>query len=72
MGRGQRSYNCTMIERCINEQFTADGYAVVPGIIGSDEIKEIARAVSQWRPLAPSQDSIGEEGLQFLKKVVLV
>lgn len=33
------------------------------------EIKEIARAVSQWRPLAPSQDAIGRDGLQFLKKV---
>lgn len=36
----------------------------------TSEIKEIARAVSQWRPLAPTQDSIGEDGLAFLKKVM--
>jgi hypothetical protein len=34
-----------MIERSINEQFTADGYAVVPGILGSDETNHIAREV---------------------------
>ncbi|MBO0993119.1 sugar phosphate isomerase/epimerase family protein [Bacillus sp. SD088] len=43
-----------------------------PNVIESftSEIKEIARAVSQWRPLAPTQDSIGEDGLVFLKKVM--
>jgi D-psicose/D-tagatose/L-ribulose 3-epimerase len=59
-----------------NEVFQAlneisyDGPVVIESF--TTEIKEIARAVSQWRPLAPSQDSLGEEGLQFLKKVVLV
>ena len=33
------------------------------------EITEIARAVSLWRPLAPSQDSLAQEGLNFLRKV---
>jgi len=33
------------------------------------EITEIARAVSLWRPLAPSQDWLAQEGLKFLRKV---
>jgi D-psicose/D-tagatose/L-ribulose 3-epimerase len=32
------------------------------------EIKELAGAVCIWRPLAPTQDSFAQEGLQFLKK----
>jgi D-psicose/D-tagatose/L-ribulose 3-epimerase len=32
------------------------------------EIKEIARAVSIWRPLARSQDVLARDGLAFLKK----
>ena len=32
------------------------------------EIKEIARAVSIWRPLAKSQDALAKDGLNFLKK----
>lgn len=34
------------------------------------EIREIARAVSLWRPLADNQDDIGRVGLAFLKTVV--
>ena len=34
------------------------------------DIKEIARAVSLWRPLAPNQDDIGRQGLAFLKAIV--
>jgi D-psicose/D-tagatose/L-ribulose 3-epimerase len=30
-------------------------------------VKEIARAVSLWRPVAPSMDSLAREGLAFLK-----
>jgi D-psicose/D-tagatose/L-ribulose 3-epimerase len=33
------------------------------------DITEIARAVSLWRPLAPSQDSLAQEGLNFLRKI---
>jgi D-psicose/D-tagatose/L-ribulose 3-epimerase len=33
------------------------------------EITEIARAVSLWRPLAPSQDSLARDGLRFLQKI---
>jgi D-psicose/D-tagatose/L-ribulose 3-epimerase len=33
------------------------------------DIKEIARAVSLWRPLAESQDDIGYKGLAFLKAI---
>jgi D-psicose/D-tagatose/L-ribulose 3-epimerase len=52
------------------KEISYDGPIVIESF--TTEIKEIARAVSQWRPLAPSQDSLGEEGLQFLKKAVLV
>lgn len=44
-----------------------DGPVVIEAF--TPEIKEIARAVSQWRPLAPSQDSIAIDGLQFLKSI---
>jgi len=42
-----------------------------PGIIESftTDIKEIARAVSLWRPVAPDQDSLARDGLYFLKKL---
>jgi D-psicose/D-tagatose/L-ribulose 3-epimerase len=33
------------------------------------EITEIARAVSLWRALAPSQDSLAQEGLRFLRTI---
>jgi D-psicose/D-tagatose/L-ribulose 3-epimerase len=32
------------------------------------EVREIARAVSIWRPLAASQDALAREGLAFLKQ----
>lgn len=32
------------------------------------DIKEIAKAVSLWRPLAESQDELASQGLHFLKK----
>jgi D-psicose/D-tagatose/L-ribulose 3-epimerase len=32
------------------------------------EIKEIARAVSIWRPLAPSQDALARYGLENLRR----
>ncbi|WP_191567254.1 sugar phosphate isomerase/epimerase family protein [Metabacillus idriensis] len=46
-----------------------DGPVVIESF--TTEIKEISRAVSQWRTLAPSQDSIAQEGLPFLKKVLM-
>jgi D-psicose/D-tagatose/L-ribulose 3-epimerase len=33
----------------------------------TSQVKEIARAVSIWREIAPSQDAIAEQGLQFLR-----
>jgi len=33
-------------------------------------IKEIAAAAAIWRPLAPSQDYLAEEGLKFLKQLM--
>jgi D-psicose/D-tagatose/L-ribulose 3-epimerase len=35
------------------------------------EIKEIARAVSTWRPVAQSGDALARDGLAFLKQKVL-
>ncbi len=34
------------------------------------EVKEIARAAAIWRPLAPSQDSLAQNGLHFLKRLL--
>jgi D-psicose/D-tagatose/L-ribulose 3-epimerase len=33
------------------------------------QVKEIARAVNIWREIAPSQDAIADQGLQFLKQL---
>jgi D-psicose/D-tagatose/L-ribulose 3-epimerase len=33
-------------------------------------VKEIARAVSLWRPVAPSMESLSEEGLAFVKRML--
>jgi D-psicose/D-tagatose/L-ribulose 3-epimerase len=33
----------------------------------TSQVKEIARAVNIWREIAPSQDAIAQQGLQFLK-----
>jgi D-psicose/D-tagatose/L-ribulose 3-epimerase len=40
-----------------------------PIVIGSftPDVREIARAVSIWRPLAASQDAPARNGLDFLK-----
>jgi D-psicose/D-tagatose/L-ribulose 3-epimerase len=35
----------------------------------NSEIKEIARAVALWRPLAASPDSLAVDGLHFLKQL---
>jgi len=35
----------------------------------NSEIKEIARAVALWRPLAASPDSLAGDGLHFLKRL---
>ena len=34
----------------------------------SQDVKEIARAVCIWREIAPSQDAIAVDGLNFLKE----
>jgi D-psicose/D-tagatose/L-ribulose 3-epimerase len=36
----------------------------------TNQVKEIARAVSIWREIAPSQDAIAEQGLGFLKTLL--
>jgi D-psicose/D-tagatose/L-ribulose 3-epimerase len=35
----------------------------------TSQVKEIARAVNIWREIAPSQDAIAQQGLQFLKSL---
>jgi len=35
----------------------------------TDQVKEIARAVCIWREIAPSQDAIAQQGLNFIKTV---
>ncbi|HEY1779122.1 MAG TPA: sugar phosphate isomerase/epimerase [Roseiarcus sp.] len=44
-----------------------DGPVVIEAF--TPEIKEIARAVSIWRPLAQSQDALARDGLENLRKV---
>lgn len=44
-----------------------DGAVVIEAF--TPEIKEIARAVSIWRPLAKSQDALASDGLRHLKTV---
>ena len=36
----------------------------------TSQVKEIARAVNIWREIAPSQDAIAQQGLQFLKTLL--
>lgn len=43
-----------------------DGYLVVESF--NTDVKEIARAVSLWRPLATSADALAIDGIQFLQK----
>lgn len=54
-----------------DEVFTALKDIDYPGPIViesfSQDVKEIARAVCIWREIAPSQDAIAVEGLEFLK-----
>lgn len=42
-----------------------DGLVVIESF--TPEIKEIARAVSTWRPVAESGDALADDGLRFLK-----
>lgn len=44
-----------------------DGPVVIEAF--TPEIREIARAVSIWRPLAASQDALASQGLQFLRNI---
>jgi len=47
------------------------GYAGAVAIESfTPEIREIARAVSAWRPVAQSGDALAREGLEFLKQAV--
>jgi len=37
----------------------------------TNQVKEIARAVCIWREIAPSQDAIAQQGLSFLKTLLV-
>jgi D-psicose/D-tagatose/L-ribulose 3-epimerase len=45
-----------------------DGPLVIESF--TDKVKTIARAAAIWRPLAPSQDTLAQEGLSFLKSLL--
>jgi len=55
--------------KCALEQIGYDRYMVIESF--TTEITEIARAVSQWRPLASSADMLASEGIKFLKKTFI-
>lgn len=44
-----------------------DGAVVIESF--TPKVRSIAQAVSLWRPIAPDQDSIARDGLQFLKRL---
>jgi D-psicose/D-tagatose/L-ribulose 3-epimerase len=46
-----------------------DGPVVIESF--TSEVKEIARAVCIWREIAPSQDAIADQGLKFLKSLMV-
>lgn len=46
-----------------------DGPVVIESFTA--EVKEIARAVCIWREIAPSQDAIASDGLNFLKSILV-
>jgi D-psicose/D-tagatose/L-ribulose 3-epimerase len=45
-----------------------DGPVVIESF--SAQIERIARAAAIWRPLAPSQDALAQEGLAFLQQLL--
>ncbi|HEX5838024.1 MAG TPA: sugar phosphate isomerase/epimerase family protein [Anaerolineales bacterium] len=64
-GTGQVRW--TEIARALNEvQYR--GPVVIESF--TNQVKEIARAVCIWREIAPSQDAIAEQGLNFLKPLM--
>jgi D-psicose/D-tagatose/L-ribulose 3-epimerase len=48
------------------EDIQYSGQIVVESFLPT--VREIARAVSLWRPVAPSMDALAEDGLAFLRK----
>jgi D-psicose/D-tagatose/L-ribulose 3-epimerase len=44
-----------------------DGPVVIESF--SDQIESIAKAAAIWRPLAPTQDALAQEGLTFLRQL---
>ena len=50
------------------EDIKYDGPVVIESF--TSQVKEIARAVCIWRPIAPSQDAIASQGLNFLKALL--
>jgi D-psicose/D-tagatose/L-ribulose 3-epimerase len=50
------------------DDISYDGPVVIESF--SDQIESIAKAAAIWRPLAPTQDALAEEGLAFLKELL--
>jgi D-psicose/D-tagatose/L-ribulose 3-epimerase len=45
-----------------------DGPVVIESF--TDQVETIARAAAIWRPLAPSQDALAQDGLEFLRQLL--
>lgn len=63
---GEDNLNWTAIREALKDT-GYEGPVVIESF--TTQIREIARAVSLWRPLAESQDALAENGLAFLKKL---
>ena len=62
---GEDSFDWKAIAQALRD-VSYDGAITIESF--TTEIKDIARAVSLWRPLAPSQDILAKQGLAFLKE----
>ena len=64
-GTGQVHWN--EVAKALND-VNYDGPVVIESF--TSQVKEIARAVSIWREIAPSQDAIAMQGLKFLNSLL--
>ncbi len=63
---GEDHFNWREIRKALNEA-DYNGPVVIESF--TPEIKEIAKAVSLWRPLAESPDRLARNGLHYLRSV---
>lgn len=64
---GEDHFNWPEIKKALAD-INYDGSVVIESF--TTDIKEIARAVSLWRPLAKDQDTLARDGLKFLKNTL--